>query len=194
MSCGPKTWIDEILHHQHHAEGGEQLEQLRRAVDAPQQQHFDDDADEADDERREQNAGPEGDGSEGEFEQPRHQGRGRVGADHVERTVREVHDPRDAEDDRQAAGGDEQRGGAGEAVQGLNGEEGEVHRGYSRPGKRRERQPAQSFRTRLHLGLGRHERRCRPCISSRSCRRRRPSARACRPRRPWWTGCRCRAW
>ena len=105
----PEDLDHEILHHQHDAEGGEQLEQLRRAVDAPQQQDLDDDADDADDERREQNAGPEGDGSEGEFEQPRHQGRGRVGADHVERTVREVHDPRDAEDDGQAAGGDEKR-------------------------------------------------------------------------------------
>ena len=33
--------MTDVLHDEHHPEGGEQLEQLRRAVDAAQQQYFD---------------------------------------------------------------------------------------------------------------------------------------------------------
>ena len=45
----PEDLDHEILHHEHDAEGGKQLEQLRRAVDAAQEQDLDEDADEADD-------------------------------------------------------------------------------------------------------------------------------------------------
>ena len=38
----------QVLHHQHDAEGGEQLEQLRHAIDAPQQQHLHQHAEHAD--------------------------------------------------------------------------------------------------------------------------------------------------
>ena len=65
----------EVLHDQHDAEGGEQLEQLGRPVDAPQQQNFD--------RRRRsgrrraaggQHARPERDRAEAELEQARHRG------------------------------------------------------------------------------------------------------------------------
>ena len=46
-----------VLDDQHQREGGEQLEQLGRAVDAAQQQHLDQRAEHADRERREQHAG-----------------------------------------------------------------------------------------------------------------------------------------
>jgi hypothetical protein len=40
-SSGPPDPQHEVLHDQHHAEGGQQLEDLRRGVDPPQHQHFD---------------------------------------------------------------------------------------------------------------------------------------------------------
>ena len=49
-----------------------------------------------------------------------------VGAQHVERAVREIDDARDAEHDRQSGGDDEQRGRAGQPVQRLHEEEGEI--------------------------------------------------------------------
>ena len=51
---------------------------------------------------------------------------GDIGAQHVERAMREVHDPRDAEDDRQPGRDEEQRGRARQPVQRLDEEEGEI--------------------------------------------------------------------
>ena len=97
----------QILHDQRDAEGREQLEDLRRRVDPPQHETLDHDAGQRDRERREQQPA----------EERRRRGRQRgrdaereVGAEHVERAVREVDDPRDAEDERQPAADEEQRG------------------------------------------------------------------------------------
>ena len=56
MSSGPQTFEHQVLHGEHHAEGGEQLEQLRHAIDAPQQHELHEHADHADAERRQQDA------------------------------------------------------------------------------------------------------------------------------------------
>ena len=113
-----------VLHHQHHAEGGEQLEQLGRLVDAPQEHDFNDHADDADGKRRQQHATPKANGARERH--ACHQRPGDVGSQHVERAVREVHDPRHAEDDGEPGRDQEQRGGAGEPVQRLD--EDQVHR------------------------------------------------------------------
>ena len=80
-------------------------------------------ADDADQQRRQHHAAPEAERAR--RPEARHQRPGDVGAQHVERAVREVHDPRDAEDDRQPRGDEEQRGRARQPVQGLD--EDEVH-------------------------------------------------------------------
>ncbi len=110
-----------VLQHQHDAEGREQLEQLRRLVDPPEDQHLDDDADQPCESRRRQHAAPEAEHirrSEAPDQRP-----GQIGPEHVERAMREVHDPRDAEDDRQPRRYEEQRRGRGQAVQRLGEDE-----------------------------------------------------------------------
>ena len=107
----------DVLHHQHEAEGGEQLEQLRRLVDPAQDHDLDERAERRDDDSRQQDAAPEAERI-GRAEAG-HQREGEIGAQHVEGTVREVHDPRHAEDDRQPAGDEEERRGRGQAVERL---------------------------------------------------------------------------
>jgi hypothetical protein len=119
----------DVLDHQHYPEGGEELEQLRGLVDVPEDDDLDRDAQEPDPESGEGDAAPEAQGvgrAESVDERP-----GEVGAQHVEGAVREVHDPGDAEDDRQAGRDQEQGRGRGEAVQGLG--EDEVDHGGARP-------------------------------------------------------------
>ena len=113
-----------VVDDQQHREGREQLEEFGRLVDAPQQQDFDRGADRRDRKRREQQAAPES-------ETATDLGRNAVGdvdAQHVERTVRDVHDPRHAEDQRQAGADEEQAGGGGEPVERLKQEGVERHR------------------------------------------------------------------
>jgi hypothetical protein len=119
-----------ILGHQHHTEGGQQLEQLRRLVDAPEDQHLHRHAGEPDDSRREQHPQDEGRQRIMVVEQRGDDGHTEIGAEHEEGAMREIHDPRDAENQRQPRGDDEQRGRIGEAGKRLRQDEGEVH---SRP-------------------------------------------------------------
>ena len=66
-------------------------------------------------ERRNGNGGDEHAFPESRRAAERIQGRVRdVRAEHVQRAVREIDDPRDAEDERQTGRDDEQRGGSGE--------------------------------------------------------------------------------
>jgi hypothetical protein len=112
----PPDHHDEVLHHQGQPEGGEQLEQFRRFIDAPQQRRLDQRPDERHDEGRDDHAAIVA-------ERPGEllgQGEGEVGPDHVERAVGEVHDARHAENDRQPRGHQKQRRRAGEPVQELN--------------------------------------------------------------------------
>jgi hypothetical protein len=114
-----------VLDDEHQREGRQQLEELGRAVDAPQQRHLDQRAEGPHRECREQQRRPEPPPAA----QPLRQRVGDVDAQHEERAVREVHDARHAEDQRQARGHEEQRRGAGQAVEELDDEAGEGHSG-----------------------------------------------------------------
>ena len=94
----------QVLEDQGQGEGGQQLEEFGRVVDAPQQQHFHQRTDQPHRHGRQQQRRPEPDHPA----QPLHQGVGDIDAHHVERTMRKVDDARDAEDQRQAGGHQEQ--------------------------------------------------------------------------------------
>ena len=113
---GPPQPQRRVLDHQHQREGREQLEQLGRAVDPAQHDHLDQRADRTGGERRQRQCGPKA--------QPRaqalHQAVGDVDAQHEKRTVGEIDDARDTEDQRQPGRDQEQRRRAGQAVEQLN--------------------------------------------------------------------------
>ena len=112
-----------VVDDQQHREGGEQLEQLRRLIDAAKQQDLDQRADGRDQQRGEHDGAPEA-------EPAAHLGRdavGNVDAQHVERAVGDVDDARDAEDQRQAGADEEQAGGGGKPVERLEQESVEGH-------------------------------------------------------------------
>ena len=110
----------DILDHQGQAEGREQLEQFRRMIDPPQQHHLDQHADNRHHQRRNDDAAPEAERA-GEALGQRERD---IGAEHVERAMGKIHDPRHAEDDRQPRRDQEQRRRAGETGQELNEVEG----------------------------------------------------------------------
>ncbi len=112
----PPDQHDEIFHHQRQAEGREQLEQLRRMINPSEQQHLDDGADRSDDQRRDDDAAPEAERAGPLFGQRE----GDVGAEHVERAMREIHDPRHAKNDRQPRRHQKQRRRAGKPGQELD--------------------------------------------------------------------------
>jgi hypothetical protein len=107
-----------VLDHQREREGCEQLQQLGRAVEAPQDRGFRGGAEGADRERRGDHAAPEA-GSR-DAERP-DETVGGVDAQHVQRAVGEIHDARYAEDQRQPRGHQEERGGARQPVEELDG-------------------------------------------------------------------------
>jgi hypothetical protein len=104
-----------VADHQHEREGGEQLKQFRRAVDAPQQHDLDCGADEPDQDRRRDNAAPEPEPAR----DARRDGRRDVGAQHVKRAMGDVDDAGDAEDERQSGGDQKQTGGGRQPVESL---------------------------------------------------------------------------
>ena len=106
----------EVFNHQREAEGREQLEQLRRMIDPPQQDHLDDHADDRDDQRRGNDAAPEAERA-GEALGQRESD---VGTEHIEGAVGEIDDPRHAKNDRQARRDKKQRRRAGKAGQELD--------------------------------------------------------------------------
>ena len=104
-----------ILDDQHQRKRGEQLKQLGGLVDAPQQQHFGQRAQRAAHQRCQQQRGPETDVRRKQV----HAGIGDERAQHVERAMRKVDAARDTKDQRQPDGYQEQRRGAGKAVEQL---------------------------------------------------------------------------
>ena len=115
--------LSHIVDDQDEREGGEQLEQLRRLIDAAQQQDLDQAA-----ERRHHHA--RGDDAAPEAEHAAHlegDGRGEIEPQHVERAVGDIDDARDAEDQREAGAHEEQAGRRGEAVERLEQEGFETH-------------------------------------------------------------------
>jgi hypothetical protein len=95
-----------VLHDQRHAEGRQQLEDLRRRVDPSQHHYLDHDANGGDHERRENEPAEKPEGCR--RQRGRHRRRD-VGTKHVKRAVREVDDTRDAEDQCQPGADEEQR-------------------------------------------------------------------------------------
>ena len=111
----------QILQHEHDAEGRQQLEKLGRLIDPAQDRHLDRNADQPDQHRCQQHATPKAKRA-GRAEM-RDQRPGEIGAQHVERAMREIHDPRHAEDDRQSRRDQEERGGRSQPVQRLGEDE-----------------------------------------------------------------------
>src|SRR5258708_9059818 len=85
-------------------------------IDPPQQHHLDQHADGYNDQRRRDDAAPESDRAGKSFGQRERD----IGAEHVERAMREIDDARDAENDRQPRGDQKQRRRAGKSGQELN--------------------------------------------------------------------------
>ena len=112
----PPDQDHEILDHQGQAERRQQLKQLGRVIDPPQQHHFDQHADHGDDQRRGDDAAPKTDRTG----KPLGQRECHIGAEHVERAMGEIDDARHAEDDRQPRRHEEQRRRAGKTGQELN--------------------------------------------------------------------------
>ncbi len=104
-----------VVDHQQQREGGEQLVEFRRLVDAAQQHDLGDRPDQRHHQHRDNDAAPE---AERAGPGPRDAG-GEIDAEHVERAMGHVHDARHAEDDRQPRRHQEQPGRRGEPVHGL---------------------------------------------------------------------------
>ena len=128
----------QILHHQGQAEGRQQLEQFGRVIDPPQQHHLDQHADHRHHQRRDHDAAPEPERAG----KPLGQRERDIGAEHVERAMGEIDDPRHAEDDRQARRHQKQRRRAGKTGQELD----EV-KGHGRSGLAHFSAVASSFET-----------------------------------------------
>ena len=104
-----------IVDDEEQRKGGEKLKQLRGDVDAAQQHDLDQRAEDADNERRRDDPAPEAERAA----HRRHQGDGDIGAQHVERAVRDIDDAGDAEDQGKSGGDEEQAGRRGQTVDGL---------------------------------------------------------------------------
>jgi spore cortex formation protein SpoVR/YcgB (stage V sporulation) len=85
-------------------------------IDASQQHHLDQHADRGDDQRRGDDAAPESERARKTIGQCERD----IGTEHIERAMREIHDPCHAEDDRQSRGDQKQRRRAGETGQELD--------------------------------------------------------------------------
>jgi len=107
-----------VLDDQHQREGGQQLEQLGRLVDAAQQQHLDERTQHAHRERGDQQRRPEAHARAELLDQRVRD----VDAHHEKRSMGEVDDARHAEDQREAGRHQEQRRRAGQPVEQLNNE------------------------------------------------------------------------
>ena len=125
---GAERGEDRVAHDEHDGEGGGELQELGRGIQALQQQPLDQRADERHGKRGQQHARPERQRAAAEDAGDEVAERvGAIRAEHVQRAVREVHDARHAEDEREPGRDQEQRGGAGQAVQELQQEGGERH-------------------------------------------------------------------
>ena len=112
-----------VVDHQQQRERREQLEQLRRTIDASQQDDLDCPADQPDHDRGGDDAAPEAEPAADLQREARRD----VRAQHVQRAVGDVDDAGDAEDQRQADGDEEQPGRGGEPIERLEQEGVEAH-------------------------------------------------------------------
>ncbi len=113
-----------VIDDQHQRKGRKQLEQLRRAIDPAQQDDFDQGADQSDQDCGCENAAPEPERAANRAgERRRH-----IGAEHEQRSMRDIDDARDAEDQREPGGDEKQARGGGEPVERLKQKTAEAHR------------------------------------------------------------------
>jgi hypothetical protein len=101
-----------VVDNEHQRESSEQLKQLRRAINPPQQKDLDRSADQGHQQCGQNNAAPEADGTAdlgGDAV-------GDIGPDHIEGPVSDIDDPGDAENQRQPGRHEEQAGGGRQAV------------------------------------------------------------------------------
>ena len=112
-----------VVDDQKQRESGEQLKQFRRRINASQQQHFDQRADDTDRDRADDDPAPEAQRAV----EPGRQCNGDIGAKHIERAVRQIDDAGDAEDERKAGCDQEQTGRRRQTVDRLKGQAFPVH-------------------------------------------------------------------
>ncbi|KAG1540783.1 hypothetical protein G6F50_014316 [Rhizopus delemar] len=108
---------------EHQGERGQQLEQFGCLVQPLEHQPFRGRPDQAGSQRGQQQAGP----IAGAVAEIRGERPGQVDAQHVERTVREIHHTGHAENQRQARGNQEQRAGVRQAIKQLRQQPGQAH-------------------------------------------------------------------
>ena len=113
---GPPDQNHDILDHQGETEGRKKLEQFRRFIDPPQQDHLDQNAKQRDDHCCNDNTAPESQRAGQTLRQRERD----IGAEHIECAVSKIHDPCHAEDDRQPRSNEEQRCCARKAGQELD--------------------------------------------------------------------------
>ncbi len=97
-----------VVDDEHQREGGEQLEQFRRAIDPPQQQDLDRRADQRRPAMRSATMPPQKPSGAADLGGD---GVGDIGPEHIEGPVRDIDDAGDAEDQRQPGRHEEQAGG-----------------------------------------------------------------------------------
>ena len=97
---GPPDQEHEVLHHERRAESREKLEQFGGAVDPAQEQDLERRPHEADQRHRGEHPNPEAQRTG----QTLRQGEGEIGAQHEKRAMREIHNARDPEDQRETRG------------------------------------------------------------------------------------------
>ena len=115
--CVPHSELGGVAEDQHQRVGEQQLVELLAAVEIAEQQALDERAEERHAERRGEHRRPEpapGTGCSHCTDLP-----GEIGADHVERAVREIEHAHDAEHQRQARGDQEQEHRRGEPAHEL---------------------------------------------------------------------------
>ncbi len=134
---------DQLVEEQDQAEGGEHLVEVVALVERAQRDHFDQHADHQRAEQAEQHAERVGAG-------PLRGGHRQVGADHVERAVRQVDEVHDAEHQRQPGGHQEQHDAELQAVQQLLEDEDQVHAQEHKKGAVAPRPSAPGIERRRH--------------------------------------------
>ena len=102
----------QLIEEQDQPEGAEHMIEMVAPVERTDRHHLQQHADQQRGAEREHGAGDEAAG-------PGHEGRREIGADHVQRTVREVHHVHDAEDQRQSGRQQEQQQPELQAVEAL---------------------------------------------------------------------------
>ena len=112
MPAGPQIQPHQLVEEQQQPERAEHVVEMVAAVERPDRDHLQRHADQQRRDQRQQRTEHEAAGQ-------RREGRGEIGADHVERAVRQIDQVHDAEDQRQAGRQQEQQHAELDAVEAL---------------------------------------------------------------------------